>query len=188
MSTFKMEKDLQKEIQYLTSKSVSNIFKAVFNLCTILDIIQAHKKSSNASKSTLNHRWTVNNRYNRPSSLNKPHKKSSRVFHGNRVYKPMEATANKEKATPVINRGLTVKPKSTKLSSVSLSSSSSTVVEAKKAPDNRVYKPTSSSKPSTSAQTVETKMKSAKNDKMTGSKFKWKRQSVGDNKKPSMFF
>lgn len=156
-------------------------------------LIQAHKKSSNVPKTASNHRWPG---AKRPLNSNRVYKRSSQVLHGNRVYKPMAAKAAEKEKTKqltqsLIETGATVKPNPIKLSSTNSSSnaSSSTVVATKRGHSNCVFKPVNaSSQPSTSiAQTTsETRLKATKSDKTTGSKFKWKRLSVSDDKKPSM--
>ena len=153
----------------------------------ISGLIQAHKKSSHVPKPASVHHQTRgrgDNGYSHRLNHSNKSKLKNRVLHGNRVYKPTEAkSSDTDKSTSTQQIRTSVIPQT--ISPVNYSRGNTTKPRRH---SNRVYKPNSSDGPVTSS-TVATQssrvVEATKVNKSTGSKFKWKRRSVSDEKLPS---
>lgn len=185
------DNSLEKEIVYLTSKSVTNYSRLPITVFIISGLIQAHKKSSHVPKPASVHHQTRgrgDNGYSHRLNHSNKSKLKNRVLHGNRVYKPTEAkSSDTDKSTSTQQIRTSVIPRTTRtISPVNYSRGNTTKPRRH---SNRVYKPNSSDGPVTSSSTVATQsarvVEATKVNKSTGSKFKWKRRSVSDEKLPS---
>ncbi len=191
------EKNIENEIVYLTSKSVTNYSRLPITVRNISGLIQAHKKSSHAPKPASIHHQTRgrgDNRYNH--RLNHPNKSGllkNRVLHGNRVYKPMEATSSDTEKSTSSSSTHQIRTSVIPTASFNTTRIVSSVVSRgntvkTRRHSNRVYKPNSSDGSSTSsavATQTSRGVEAIKVNKSSGSKFKWKRRSVSDEKIPS---